>query len=259
MYSLMVFNKKKSFQDTRKHLSSARKHRYQMMHTVAKIGLYIGLIVQSCLVNTALATPLDISPLQKQHIDLLPTKQSTSYTETLVSDYIDRELLRASNSADTLPSNIPFEQHSNRPANPIGEWRSWQSTNQLDQHDDAAPYNEHLYSNYEDTYSNTASITLENALQLYVNSAGDELNQSQRDRQGNRSYPGDSLGLVKNLLKLTLNQEQAEQLLSITEPWQDDSGTRHFSLFGMGDFVMENTPVNHYDNGHTSPETTYQI
>jgi len=231
-----------------------------MMHTVAKIGLYIGLIVQSCLISTALATPLDISPQQTQHIDLLSTKQGTLYTERLVPDYVDRALLRTANSADTLLSHIPFERHSNKAANPMDKWRSWQGTNQLNQGNDEAPYyDEYPHRNYEDTYSDTASITVKSALQLYVNSAGDKLNQDSMAHQGSSSYPGDSLGLVKKLLKLTLDEEQAEQLLSITEPWQDDSGIRHFSLFGIGDFVMENTPVYNNANGHIPPKTTYRI
>ena len=221
--------------------------------SIARAGLYFGVIAQSCLLGSALAITLDALPVQNQYIDSVPEKQNTPYAERIIPDYIERRLLRAPRPTDTRPPHTELEPYSSRPGSPVEEWSGWQSADRLDQKRNGILYHESSPTgDYEGTYSNTTSITVEDALRLFINGAGGEPAQDQRGNQGG------SLGLVKHLLKLSLDEGQAEQLLAITEPWQDESGVRHFSVFGVGDFVVENIFSHNYGNHHASPGAVYQ-
>ncbi len=229
-----------------------------MRVTAAKIWIYIGLIVQSCSISTVLALSLDSDPTQQQHINPAFKIQNSPYTETGVSSYIKRGRLQTSNSADNLLPHIPFNPHSNQPATPIDEWRSWQNTNQVNQGDHEALYSTiDPHSEYEEVYSDSRSTTLGDTLQLYANETASGPRQSRRGQQGNRPYQGDSSSLIKTLLKTSLDEGQIELLLSITEPWQDASGTRRFSLFGIGDFAIGDGSQSSYNTGYAAHKPTY--
>ncbi len=227
-----------------------------MMHTIARVGLYIGVIAQGCLVGSALAITLDTPPTQSQPIDFKTEKQDTPSADRKVPDYLERQLLQRLHPADTFPPHTEPGQYSSRPTTPMEEWRNWQRTNRPDQKEPRVQYRENSPpSDYGEHYNDTTSITVEDTLRLYLNSTGGKPAQGQRGAP----HQGGSLDLMKHLLKLTLNKEQAEQLLAITEPWQDESGTRHFSIFGMGDFVIESTPASTHATGHAASGAVYQM
>ncbi|MCF6355560.1 MAG: hypothetical protein L3J26_10765 [Candidatus Polarisedimenticolaceae bacterium] len=227
-----------------------------MIHVIARVGLYIGLIAQGCLVGNALAITLDKPQTQEQSIDFSVKKQNAIYAERVIPGYIERQLQQILHSADAFSPYTEPGQYSSRPTAPVEEWRDWRHANPPDQKERRVRYYENSPpSDYGESYNDAASITVEETLRLYMNGVGGE------PAQGQRGAPrqGGSLELMKHLLNLTLNEEQTEQLLAITEPWQDESGTRHFSIFGMGDFVMESTPASTHAAGHAAPGVAYQM
>ncbi len=225
------------------------RNRYRMIRAMARTGLCIGALLYSSLIGSALAITLEALPPEGPPAGFAAEPGGHLYTAPAIPGYIDPQLLQPPLPSADAPLTPPLlGRHGDHPIAPTEAGTDPQQTGPAGWAAGGALHRERdlLLAGHETDAGDTTSITVEDALRLFINDAAGGPSQGPDRGPSGLPYQGDSLGLVRQLLELSLSEAQAAQLLAITEPWQDASGTRHFSIFGLGDFVIESTPANHH-------------
>ncbi|MCP3662562.1 MAG: hypothetical protein GY696_08725 [Gammaproteobacteria bacterium] len=245
-----------------------------MRQTLFVVWFAIGGVMQCCFLNAAFAIPLErpaeslihgqqvelrLSGLagrsynlaHRRQVEKLLDRGQIAPATALAVDEIDGSFLLESTPIDEATSLPSLESTLNSQQLTADLPKTWHG-----QSSDIEEFEQTGYDDYWDTF-NGSSVIVGDVLRLYVNTGGGGGSGRQSgDRiegSGGQRHNRKSPGLIRDILNISFKNEHAGMLISVLEPWQDRSGRKHFSVLGIGDFVMEHSSVGDAGAGRELP------